>query len=35
MRVVEKAEDFVSQMDRAISEATNAFWRWFGFIENM
>ena len=33
MRVVEKAEDFVSQMDRAISEATNAFGDGSVFIE--
>jgi acetyl-CoA carboxylase biotin carboxylase subunit len=33
MRVVEKEEDFVSQMDRAISEATNAFGDGSVFIE--
>ncbi len=33
MRVVEKQEDFVSQMDRAISEATNAFGDGSVFIE--
>jgi acetyl-CoA carboxylase biotin carboxylase subunit len=33
MRVVEKAEDFISQMDRAISEATNAFGDGSVFIE--
>lgn len=33
MRVVEKAEDFVSQMDRAISEATNSFGDGSVFIE--
>ena len=33
MRIVEKAEDFVSQMDRAISEATNAFGDGSVFIE--
>ena len=33
MRVVDKAEDFVSQMDRAISEATNAFGDGSVFIE--
>ena len=33
MRVVEKAEDFVSQMDRAISEATSAFGDGSVFIE--
>src|SRR5690554_6834858 len=33
MRVVEKAEDFVSQMDRAISEATNAYGDGSVFIE--
>ena len=33
MRVVERAEDFVSQMDRAISEATNAFGDGSVFIE--
>jgi len=33
MRVVEKAEDLVSQMDRAISEATNAFGDGSVFIE--
>ncbi len=33
MRVVEKTEDFVSQMDRAISEATSAFGDGSVFIE--
>jgi acetyl-CoA carboxylase biotin carboxylase subunit len=33
MRVVEKADDFISQMDRAISEATNAFGDGSVFIE--
>lgn len=33
MRIVEKEEDFVSQMDRAISEATNAFGDGSVFIE--
>jgi len=33
MRIVEKAEDFVPQMDRAISEATNAFGDGSVFIE--
>jgi len=33
MRVVEKEEDFISQMDRAISEATNAFGDGSVFIE--
>ncbi len=33
MRVVERAEDFVSQMDRAISEATSAFGDGSVFIE--
>ena len=33
MRVVEREEDFVSQMDRAISEATNAFGDGSVFIE--
>ena len=33
MRVVEKEENFVSQMDRAISEATNAFGDGSVFIE--
>lgn len=33
MRIVEKAEDFASQMDRAISEATNAFGDGSVFIE--
>ncbi|MFM2213690.1 MAG: acetyl-CoA carboxylase biotin carboxylase subunit [Bacteroidota bacterium] len=33
MRVVEKEEDFVSQMDRAISEATSAFGDGSVFIE--
>jgi acetyl/propionyl-CoA carboxylase alpha subunit len=33
MRIVEKEEDFVSQMERAISEATSAFGDGSVFIE--
>jgi len=35
MRVVEREEDFESQMNRAISEATSAFGDGSVFIENM